>query len=197
MKLRQEQISEAEIIFGDEEMKPIMMKLIEMAQGKNYKMSYVCKAISMTWHEKESEKHLLQPTDEEELFWKKVDNFIEKYRENILGAFDTNYTFAENPQQYFLEGLRQTLCIAYVVFEREESITQKHIERYAKEMFDKEKNVVANQFSKSFLFGKLHIPEEDQTGKISFYDFYSQFEYRRTTLMNNFMEFIWFIDTYC
>lgn len=132
----------------------------------------------------------------EELFWKKVDNFIEMYRDNILDAFDTNYALAENPKEYFLEILRTILYIAYVVFEREESISQKSISQYAKKMLDKN-IVVPNEFGQFFLFENLHIPEEDQTGIMSFHDFNSQFEYRRTTLMKNFMKFIWFIDVYC
>ena len=180
-----------------------MTVLVEMAMEKNYKKTCVWKAMDMLWQERQpsnDEKKLLQPTEKEKIFWEKVDNFIQKYRENILGAFKIDYSFTKTPQEYFLENsFKPILYVAYVVFEREDNITYNLVIKYAKKLFD-QKLRIGYGFGLHSLFERMEIPKENQTGILSFEDFcrtFQYFRYRRYGFKENMLKLIWFIDTYC
>lgn len=121
-----------DIILCDKEMEDLIKQLVQKAQDSGACVTHLNRAISAVWQENAHNKiEFKEFTKKEEAFAKKVEKFLDHYETDLIKhknmLHETTHIFFEKKDLYIV------LCSMYGIFETENNITLKLVEKYGKE----------------------------------------------------------------
>ncbi len=221
-KTKEAGLTEADIIFSDKELEPIFRQLIEKGAEKGYCKSNVAKALVMKWDDIQPyEKTVMATNTEEQAFCRKVDEFIERYKNLLVIIHDEvsenregRIRGKERSVEWFLKRTRNHLCAAYCAYRRERSFGRNRIEYYANMMGLNKYILFPDDIvcvNKLITMRLMYDREDGYKPKYAdarneslvplrcvpgFSRFHERAGHRRTTYSEGIMNSIWVIDTF-
>ena len=148
MKERKNKPDVTEQILNNEKISQLLDSLIQTSVENGYNKSAVLKALQQKWEVPQKEP--LSTTEEEKLFFKKVDCFFADYGEAFLAElimdrshFDSKSTIEieqamKEPTSWENSRLKEEIMYVktmYVVYLREDAITATKLEKYCRDIF--------------------------------------------------------------
>lgn len=197
-----------------EKLKETIESLVKEMMRLGFKKTDAMQLISNTWNlviNQQLRENLLQMTEQEEEFCKKVDRFVQEYGDYFVGRVlledyrrlkpypytKTILNIAKNwdEHDFIIEGFTIYLKTVYVVFIRELSITQEKLRLYSQRMWGTRSDIAylytktLEDFLYDFIFVNGEKPICDPFNeKRNDYDEYQSFHSKGVKEFNEFAE---------
>lgn len=219
--------AEINIILQDEEMEELIRKLVIKAKGAGVCITNLNQATKMVWEEVSAQngeviEYILTP--DQEMFVKKVDAFLEHYGKDLIEDHNANQRHgsssilnSDNPKRVenFIACIRDILISMYLVFEKEPSVTQKHIMNYSKNYLNSYFRFSITEYLRDIrnFFNSIAFSKEQPTSlpqycsnhfgyeykiwkQADFIKFSSQYEFKNNSASGIAICVIWFITKF-
>lgn len=217
-----------DIILQDEEMNELIRKLVEKAEAKGACITHLQKATQIVWNDISMKANTeitysLSPSQKD--FEKKVEAFIAHFSEDLVHHHDKTTAYSkiksgnvedERRKIRFLNSTKVILSSMYIVFEKEDSVTQQLVKLYSRNYFDYQfRGSITNELRiiRTFLKEQLYVENNstDSLPKYSpdylrydlrwlhrddFNEFTSHYRYASESACETALLAIWFINKF-